>query len=95
MVISSVLFSVSHLMNIAGGAGALATLLQICFAVIYGLVFALILIRSNSLIPCVLLHTLHDMCSFISTECSVTMNVIIGAIQTVILVMYFIYLMKG
>ncbi|MBO7486239.1 MAG: alpha/beta fold hydrolase [Spirochaetaceae bacterium] len=95
MVISSVLFGVCHLMNIAGGAGIVSTLLQICFAVIYGLVFALIRIRSNSLIPCVLLHTLHDICSFISAECSVTMNVIIGVIQAVILVMYFIYLMKG
>ena len=94
MVISSVLFGISHLMNIAGGAGVLATLLQICFAFIYGLVFALIFIRSGSLIPCILLHALHDMCSFISADGTVTVNVVLGAVQTLILVIYFVYLMK-
>ena len=94
MVISSILFGISHLMNIAGGAGVLATLLQICFAFIYGLVFALIFIRSGSLIPCILLHALHDMCSFISADGTVTVNVVLGAVQTLILVMYLIYLMK-
>ncbi len=94
MVISSVLFSVSHLMNIAGGAGTLATLLQICFAFIYGLVFALIFIRTESIIPCVLLHALHDMCSFVSSDGPANLNVIIGALQTVILVGYFVYLLK-
>ena len=81
-------------MNIAGGVAVLTTTLQICFAVIYGFVFALIFIRSGSLIPCILLHSLHDMCSFISADGSTTMNVILGAAQTVILVMYFIFLMK-
>ena len=94
MVISSVLFGISHLMNIAGGAGVLATFLQICFAFIYGLVFALIFIRSGSLIPCILLHALHDMCSFVSADGTVTVNVVLGALQTLILVMYLIYLMK-
>ena len=94
MVISSILFGISHLMNIAGGAGVLVTLLQICFAFIYGLVFALIFIRSGSLIPCILLHALHDMCSFISADGTVTVNVVLGAVQTLILVMYLIYLMK-
>ena len=94
MVISAVLFGISHLMNIAGGAGVLATLLQICFAFIYGLVFALIFIRSGSLIPCILLHAFHDMCSFISADGTVTVNVVLGAVQTLILVMYLVYLMK-
>lgn len=94
VVISSVLFGICHLMNIAGGAAVLTTTLQICFAVIYGFVFALIFIRAGSLIPCILFHALHDMCSFISAEGSTTMNVILGAAQTLILVMYFIYLVK-
>ena len=72
----------------------LATLLQICFVFIYGLVFALIFIRSGSLTPCILLHALHDMCLFISADGTVTVNVVLGAVQTLILVMYLIYLMK-
>ena len=94
MVVSSVLFGVCHLLNIAGGSGLAVTLLQICFAILYGLVFALIFIRSGSLIPCVLLHALHDLCSFLSAEGSVTMSIVLGAIQTVILILYFVYLLK-
>lgn len=44
------------------------TVLQICFALVYGMVFALIFAESGSLLPCVLLHALHDFCAFISGE---------------------------
>ncbi|MBQ1490636.1 MAG: CPBP family intramembrane metalloprotease, partial [Blautia sp.] len=56
ILISSVLFGISHLMNIAGGAGPVATVFQICFAFTYGLVFAQIFLISRSLIPCIFLH---------------------------------------
>ena len=42
MMISSILFGLSHILNIAGGAKLFETLLQICFALVYGMVFALI-----------------------------------------------------
>ncbi len=61
-LVASILFGICHLINIAGGAAVLTTTLQICFAVIYGFVLALIFIRSGSLIPCILFHALHDMC---------------------------------
>ena len=44
MLLSSVLFGMSHILNVAGGAGLLATILQICFAIVYGMVFTLIFI---------------------------------------------------
>lgn len=68
MMISSVLFVLSHILNIAGGAELGETVLQICFALVYGMVFALIFAESGSLLPCVLLHALHDFCAFISGE---------------------------
>ena len=78
MIISSVLFGFSHLLNIAGGAELGETVLQICFALVYGMVFALIFAESGSLLPCVLLHDLHDFCSFISGEASAQFEIFLA-----------------
>ena len=94
MIISSVLFGLSHILNIAGGAKLFETLLQICFALVYGMVFALIFEEGRSLLPCVLLHALHDFCSFISGEGSAQFEVVLGAVQFIVLLVYFIYLLR-
>lgn len=95
MLISAILFGLCHFLNIAGGAELGATVLQICFAFVYGMVFALIFIVGNSLIPCVLLHALHDFCAFISAEGSLELNIFLGLVQFAVLTAYFIYLLKG
>ena len=94
MMISSVLFGFSHLLNIAGGAEVGETVLQICFALVYGMVFALIFAESGSLLPCVLLHALHDFCSFISGEASAQFEIFLGAVQFIVLLVYFLYLFR-
>ena len=93
MLLSSVLFGMSHILNVAGGADLLATILQVCFAIVYGMVFTVIFIEGNSLIPCVLMHALHDFCSFISAEGSMQSDMILGAVQFVILLAYFLYML--
>ena len=94
VIISSVLFGLAHLLNVIGGASPVMTLLQICFAFVYGLVFAVILHLGGSIIPCVLLHALHDFCSFISAEGSRGLNIALGMAQFLILLLYFVYLIK-
>ena len=94
MFVSAILFALCHLLNMAGGACVTATFLQICFAFIYGLVFALIFATGKSIVPCVLLHSLHDFCSFISADGSLTFNILLGSIQVVILIVYLIYLVN-
>ena len=94
MMISSILFGLSHILNMAGGAELGETLLQICFALVYGMVFALIFAESGSIIPCVLLHALHDFCSFISGEASAQFEIFLGAVQFIVLLVYFLYLFQ-
>ena len=94
MMISSLLFGLSHILNIAGGAELGETVLQICFALVYGMVFALIFAESGSLLPCVLLHALHDFCSFISGEASAQFEIFLGAVQFIVLLVYFLYLFR-
>lgn len=93
MLISAGLFGLCHIMNMAGGASLPATLLQICFALIYGLVFALLYAAEKSLIPLVLLHFFHDFCSFISAEGNLTFSIVLGAVQFLLLSGYFAYLL--
>ncbi len=95
VIISSVLFGACHLMNVMGGAGLAETLLQICFAFAYGIVFALIFISGKSIIPCILLHCFHDFCSFISASRSENENIILGAIQFVIITLYILLIIKN
>lgn len=94
IVISSILFAVCHLMNIAGGAGVIETMLQICFAFVYGIVFALIFVVCHSIWPCIILHTFHDFCSFISADSTTPENVVVGAIQFTIMLGYTFALIK-
>ena len=47
----------------------------------------------DSLIPCVLLHALHDFCSFISAEGSMQSDMLLGAVQFAILLAYFLYML--
>lgn len=94
MIISSVLFGLSHILNIAGGAELFETILQICFALVYGMILALIFAEGRSLLPCVLLHALHDFCSFISGDSYAQYEIILGAVQFIVLLVYFVYLLR-
>lgn len=94
VIISSILFGVCHLMNIMGGASIAETILQICFAFVYGIAFALIFIISKSIWSCILLHAFHDFCSFISFEGTMWVNVVLGAVQFVILLCYVIIIKR-
>ena len=76
------------------GAELGETVLRICFALVYGMVFALIFAESGSLLPCVLLHALHDFCAFISGEGSAQFEIILGAVQFIVLLVYFLYLFR-
>lgn len=86
--VSTALFALCHLMNLAGGAGLVETVFQICFASVYGLVFALIFVACRSVWPCVILHALHDFTSLISAGESGPGAVAAGAVQFAVLLCY-------
>ena len=93
IIISSVLFGLSHLLNVMGGAGLAETLLQMAFAFTYGVVMAFVILRTKSIWPCILLHAFHDFCGFITNEGDMKLSIIVGTIQFVVLLAYCIYLM--
>ena len=94
VLISAVLFGICHLMNVLGGAGLMETILQIFFALAYGVAFALVFIVSKSIWPCIALHAFHDACSFLSADGSVRANIVIGAFQFIVMIAYIIIVIK-
>ena len=93
IIVSSVLFGCSHLLNIAGGAGIAETIMQIFFAFFFGFVCAEILILTGSILPIMLWHTLHDFISFTTNEGSEAFVIIGAAIQTAVLISFGVYLL--
>ncbi len=93
IVISATLFGLCHGMNVLAGAPVCETLLQIFFAYVYGIVMAIIFIKGRSIVPCILLHMLHDFLSFISADIPEMLNFSLMAVQFIILVLYMLWLM--
>lgn len=92
IIVSATLFGVTHLMNILGGADLRATILQIFFALFYGIIMAIILIRTNSIWPCIILHFMHDFCSWIGMAGTPKEETVLAAAQTVVMLIYMVYL---
>lgn len=92
IIISAALFGLTHLMNILGGAGLAVTIMQIFFALFYGIIMAIILIRTNSIWPCIILHFMHDFCSWTGMAGPPKEDTILAAAQTVVLLIYMVYL---
>lgn len=94
IIISSVIFGITHLGNLAGGANISYTIIQVVYAFAFGVVFAEIFYLTKSLIPVILWHFLHDATSYIQKEPDINETILFAGIQTAILVAYAVYMWK-
>lgn len=62
---SSLLFSLTHLLNLMGGQDLAATLLQLAYAFLVGLSLALLYVRHKTLLPLIAFHFLHNFTQFL------------------------------
>lgn len=92
IIISSLLFAVLHLANLAGGINIKYAILQVLFAFIFGVVAAQMTILTKSLTPAIIWHFSHDFIAFMTGNKLDTSTLIILAIQCVVLVIYGLYL---
>lgn len=65
VLVSSLLFSLTHLLNLMGGQNLTATLLQLAYAFLVGLSLALLFVRHRSLLPLIAFHFLHNFTQFL------------------------------
>ena len=75
-------------------ADILYTLIQIAYAFAFGFVFVEIFYLTKSLIPVILWHFLHDFLSFIENTPDMQVTIFFGGLQTVILIIYAVYMLK-
>ncbi len=62
---SSLLFSLTHLLNLMGGQDLAATLLQLAYAFLVGLSLSLLYVRHKTLLPLIAFHFLHNFTQFL------------------------------
>lgn len=96
IIVSSVMFGILHLSNIAGGVSIEYAILQVLFAFLFGLVAAQLAVITKSLIPIIIWHFSHDFIAFITGDAMIltTPALVILGIQCIILIVYCIYLWK-
>ncbi|MFF2019182.1 CPBP family intramembrane glutamic endopeptidase [Paenibacillus sp. NPDC058177] len=65
---SSILFAVTHILNALSGQNLTETLLQIVYALLIGIVLALLMVKNNNIIPLILFHFLHNLIRFVGND---------------------------
>lgn len=92
ILLSSGLFSIGHFLNLLAGASLYATLSQVVFALIFGLVAVeLYFLSSNLWIP-IIWHSLQNFISLLTPENTGPSAIYIGLFQGSVLLAYAVYL---
>jgi len=94
IIVSAITFGIGHIINLLNGADLIPTLMQICYAISIGYLFAIIFYKSKSLIPCIITHCLVNSLSIFNIE-----NVISLYVSSLFLIIvpliYAIYINKN
>ena len=92
VVVSSLTFGIGHIVNLLSGAEIVSTLCQIVGAVGFGFMCVMIFIKSKSLLPCIITHSVFNMPSVFTAETDMITDIIISVVMLVITVGYSLFL---
>ena len=80
IAVSALTFGMGHIINLFTGQSGPETLVQIVFAVAWGLIFTMVFYKGGSLIPCIIAHSMIDVFSVINVDDNMTASMLfIGA----------------
>ncbi len=91
--VSAITFGIGHIINLLNGADLIPTLMQICYAISIGYLFAVIFYKSKSLVPCIITHCLVNALSIFNVENTLSLY-IAPVFLTSIPIAYAIYINK-
>jgi uncharacterized protein len=99
VITSTILFGILHLFNLAAGANLEAALLQVVYAMAIGLMYAALRLRTQTILPLILLHGLTDFFGFLAVSTVETTSlpllvVVVTLGEIVIYTAYSIILMR-
>ena len=84
VIVSSLTFGIGHIINLLNGAEIVSTLCQILGAVGFGFMCVTIFIKSESLLPCIITHSVFNMLSVFTPESEMLITVIVSAAMLII-----------
>lgn len=91
VILSSVFFAAVHTAQAFAGSGVLMVVLSILNAFIFGVVAAEIVLKTKSILPVIIWHTLFDFINWI-TLVRGTKEIVLIVIQSIIMIAYATYL---
>jgi uncharacterized protein len=97
VLVSSVLFGITHAMNVLGGEDTLAAALQVCYALAIGIACAALALRTGVIWPLIIGHALTDFVAFLHPAGLVVspgMQYLVAGATSLIFAAYGIYLMR-
>lgn len=101
IIISSITFGVGHIVNLLNGYDITKNIIQIVFAVAVGFMLIFVLVRTRSIIPCIVFHALNNSLSPFKPQALIDMlgseqtaEIVISAAGVVIAAAYTIYVVK-
>ena len=94
VIVSSVTFGIGHIVNLINGSGAelLSNLCQVCYAVAFGFLCVMLVLRGGSLLPCIAVHSAVNMLSAFAAPQTPQQELLSALLLTIIPVLYMVYL---
>ncbi len=92
VIVSSLTFGIGHIVNLLNGAEIIPTLCQIVGAIGFGFMCVMIFIKSKSLLPCIITHSVFNMLSVFTAETDILTDIIVSGVMLIITVGYALYL---
>lgn len=93
IIVTSRTFGIDHIINLLNGAELIPTLFQIGYAISLGYCFVTVLIKSKSLIPCIVCHMMINLFSIFNVDNNIT-NYITPTLLMIFPLCYTIYINK-
>lgn len=94
IIVTSLTFGIGHIINLLNGADLVPTLIQICYALSIGYLFAIILYKGQSLWPCIITHIVVNSLSIFNVSNTFT-TIISPIILTIVPIIYSVYIIKS
>lgn len=65
---SSILFSITHLLNALSGQSMTDTIMQLIYSLLLGAVLALLMLKNGNIVPLILFHFIHNLIQFLGND---------------------------
>jgi len=94
VIIASVTFGLGHIINLLNGAELLPTLLQLVYATAVGFAFTVFVLKTGSLIPCIICHAIVNASSVFGVEPDSLGQLLSCLGMSLVAILYTLWLLK-